>query len=89
MEELRKTDLAVIMKEKGRCISSRSLLVRVAAYNTVRAWIILTFHQINTVGRKMKRRRMARLTNTPGEYYGCRLNPDYSSHIYMTELKEA
>ena len=37
----------------------------------------------------MKRQRMVRLTNTPGEDDGCRLNPYSSSGTYMTAVKEA
>ena len=36
----------------------------------------------------MKRRRTVRITNTPGGDDGCRLNPDSSSVIYMTAVKE-
>ena len=37
----------------------------------------------------MNRKSMVCLTNTPGEDYGCRLNPYSSSGIYMTSVKEA
>ena len=36
----------------------------------------------------MKRGRMVRITNTPGEYNESRLNPDSSSDIYTTTVKE-
>ena len=37
----------------------------------------------------MKRQMMVRIKNTPVENYGCRLNPESSSGIYMTAVKEA
>ena len=36
----------------------------------------------------MKIRRMVHIQNTPVEDDGCRLNPDSSSGIYMTAVKE-
>ena len=60
-----------------------------AAYDTVRAPTVLPLHQIKTVERDMKIRRMVRITNTPGEDDGCRLNPDSSSGIYITSENEA
>ena len=44
---------------------------------------------MNTVERKMKIYRTIHITNTLGEYDGCRLNPDSSSGIYMPEVKGA
>ena len=70
-------------------MSSGSLLIRAAAYYTVRALIVLTLHQIKKVDREMKRRRMVYLTNTPGDDSGYRLNPNSSSGIYITEVKES
>ena len=75
MEEVWKTNPMVILREKGGCIFSSNLLIRAATYGTVRTFTVLTLHQIKTVKRKMKRRRMVHPTNTPGEYDECRLNP--------------
>ena len=89
MEEVRTTDPMVILRDKGRCRASRNLLIGAAAYGTVRTQTFLPIHQINTVYREMKRQMMVRIKNTPVENYGCRLNPESSSGIYMTAVKEA
>ena len=44
MEEVRKTDPMVILREKGRCRSSRNLLIREAAHVTVKARTVLPPH---------------------------------------------
>ena len=79
----------VILRDKGRCNASRNLLIRAAEYETMGAQTVLTLHQIKTVERETKRQRIVRLTNTPGEDDGFRLNPDSSSGIYMTSVREA
>ena len=50
-EEVRKTDPMVILREKGRCILSRRILIRASEYDTVRSCIVLPIHQIKTVER--------------------------------------
>ena len=89
MESVRKIDPMVILMDKGRCRSSWNLLIRAAAYDTVSTWTVLPLHQIKTVDREMKRQRMVRINNNPVEENGCRMNPDTSSGIYMTSVKEA
>ena len=79
----------VILREKGRCRLSRNLLIRAAAYDIMRERTVLPLHQIKTAEREIKRTRMVRLTNTPGEDDGCRLNPYSSSGIYMTAVKDS
>ena len=49
MEEVSTTDPIVILREKGRCISSRKLLYD--AYDTVRAPTVLPLNQTKTVKR--------------------------------------
>ena len=51
MEEFRTTKPMVILREKGRCRSSSNLLIRAAAYDTVRTRTVLPIHQIKTVER--------------------------------------
>ena len=46
MAEVRTTDPMVIMKYKGRCWFSRNLLIRAAAYDTVRSQTVLHLSQI-------------------------------------------
>ena len=70
MEEFRKTDPMVILKEKGRCRASMNLLVRAAVYNTVSYLAVLPLHQIKTFDRETKIRRMARINTTPVEDNG-------------------
>ena len=55
MEEVRTTDPMLILRDKGRCRASRNLLIRAAAYETVRSRTILPLHQIKTVKMQMKR----------------------------------
>ena len=66
MKEVRKTDPLVILREKGRGRSSRNLLIRAAAYDTLGTQTVLPLHQIKTAEREMKRQRMVRITSTPG-----------------------
>ena len=89
MEKFRKTGPMIILRDKGRCTLSMNLLIRTAAYKTMRDRNDPSLHQIKTVKREMKIRKMVRLTNTPGEYDGCKMNPDSSSGIYMTTAKES
>ena len=67
MEEIRTTDTMVILREKGRYIFSGNLLLRAAAYDTMRARTVIIIHQIKTAEREMKRRRIVHLTNTTVE----------------------
>ena len=76
-----------IIKEKGSCRSSKNLLIRASVYDTARTRNVLNIHQINTVKRKTKRRRIVRLNNTPVEDDRFRLNSYSSSGIYMTTVK--
>ena len=48
MEEFRTTDPMVILREKGRHISSGNLLIRAAAYDIMRDQNFLPLHQIKT-----------------------------------------
>ena len=52
----------------------------------VRVQTVLPLHQIKTVKREMKRRRMVCINNTPVEDDGCRLKPDSSSGIYTNAV---
>ena len=78
MEGIRTTDPMVILREKGWCISSSNLLIRAAAYDTVRDRTVLPIHQIKTFERYIKMRRMVRLANISGESNVYRLNLDSS-----------
>ena len=88
MEEVRTTEPMIILREKGRCISSRNLLIREAAYVTVRNLTVLPLHKIKTVEREMKRQSMLCINNTPVEDNVFRLNLYSSSGIYKTSVKE-
>ena len=67
LEEVMKMDPMFILREKGRCRASRNLLIRSAAYDTARTQTVLPLHQIKTVEREMKRRRMVQIKNNPVE----------------------
>ena len=65
MEEVRTTDQMLILREKGGCRASSKLLINVDAYDTVRVRTVLSLHQIKTVQKETKRRRMASIKNAP------------------------
>ena len=88
MEEIRTTDLLVTLREKGKVLLPMNLLIRASSYDTVRTPTFLTLHQIKAVKREMKGRIMVRITKTPGEDDGYRLNPDSSSGIYTTLVND-
>ena len=77
------------MRDQGKCRSSGNLLIRADVYNTAGGRTVLTFRQIKTVKREMKRQRMVCFNNTSFEDDGCRLNPGTYSGIYTTAVKEA
>ena len=76
MEEVRKTNPMVIMRERERVRSLSNLLVSTAAYDIMRTRTSLPLHQIKKFEREMNIWRMLHITNNPGEYYGYSLNPD-------------
>ena len=78
------TEPMVILKYKGKRISSRKLSIRESAYDTMMYQTVLPLYQIKKVEREMNRRRMLRLTKNTGEDDVCRLNLESSSCIYMT-----
>ena len=88
MKEIVTTDPMVILREKGRRIFPRNLILTEVAYYTIRTCTVLPLQEINTAKSNIKRRRMVRINNSPGKNYGCRQNPDSSSGIYMNLLKE-
>ena len=77
MEEVSTTDPKVILRNKGRSRFSRNLLTRTSDHDTLRSLTVLILHQIKTVQRELKIQRIVCITNTTGEDYGCRMNPDY------------
>ena len=79
----------VILREKVRCIASSNLLIRAAAYDTVRTQTVLPLHQIKVFGKEMKRHSTLRINNTLVENYECRLNPDAYYGIYTNSTIEA
>ena len=74
----------VILREKGRVQSSRSLLLKAAAYDIVSTHSDMPLQEIKTAEREIKRRSMVPLTNTPSDCDGCRKNPDSLTGIYIT-----
>ena len=72
----------VILRAKGR--SSRNLLIRAAAYDTVQQRKILPIQEMMAAEMEMRRRRMVRIPNRDGEEECRRMNPDSSDGIYVT-----
>ena len=84
---IRTTDPMVILKAKWR--SSRNLLIRAAAYDTVQQRTIIPIQEMKSAETEMKKRRIVRMPNRGGEEEGRRMNPDSSAGIYVTESVEA
>ena len=51
MKEVKTTYPMVILRQNKRCRASSKLLIRIAAYDTVRDRNVLPIHQIKTVKR--------------------------------------
>ena len=78
--------MVVIIAKGG---SSRNLLIRVAAYDTVQQRTIIPIQEIKAAEMEMRNRIMVRIPNRDGEDEGIRINPDSSSRIYVTASLEA
>ena len=76
----------VILRAKGR--SSRNLLIRAAAYDTVQQRTILPIQEMKAAEIEIKKRRMVRTPNSYGEEEGIRINPESSAGIYVTASVE-
>ena len=81
------TDPMVILRAKGR--SSRNLLIRAAAYDTVQQRKIIPIQEMKAAAMEMRKRRMVRMPNSYGEEEGIRMNPDSLAGIYVTASVEA
>ena len=57
----------IILRKKGRGILSINLLIRAAAYDTVRTRTFLPLHKTKTVERDTKRWIMVQITKTLGK----------------------
>ena len=80
------TDPMVILRENGR--SSRNLLIRYAAYDTVQQRKILPIQEIKAVEMETRKRRIVRMPNRDGEEEVRIMNPDSSAGIYVTASVE-
>ena len=87
VEAIRNTGPMVILRENGR--SSRNLLIRSAAYDTVQQRTITPIKEMKAAEMEMRKRIMARMPNRGGEEEGRRMNPDYSAGIYVTASVES
>ena len=74
VKAIRTTDPMVILREKGR--SSRNLLIRAAAYDTVQQRTILPIQEMKAEKMEIRKRRMVRMPNREREEEGRRMNPD-------------
>ena len=57
----------VLLREKGRCIASRNLLVRESAYDTIRTQNVLPIYPIKTTKWEMNTWMMININTTPVE----------------------
>ena len=87
IEAIITTEPMVILIEKGR--SSRNLLIRYAAYDTVQQRKIIHIQEMKSYEMEMRRRRMVRMQNRNGEEEFIRINPNYSVGIYVTASVES
>ena len=76
------------MRDKGRGISSRKILIRETGYDAAKTRTVIPIYQIRTAKSETKRKKMVCIRNTPGEDDRFRLKPDSSSCIYMTLVKD-
>ena len=67
MEEVRKTEPIIILRDKGRCIASMNLLVRESAYDTIRTQNVLPIYPIKTTKWEMNTWMMININTTPVE----------------------
>ena len=86
LEAIRATDSMVIIRENG--ISSRNLLIRYAAYDTVQKRKILPIQEIKAVEMERRKRIIVRMPNRDGEEEVRIMNPDSSAGIYVTTSVE-
>ena len=70
-------------------ILSRNLLIREAAYDTLRTRTVLALKEINTIERYIKCCSSVCITKLPCDYDGCSHNPDSSSGICITAVMES
>ena len=70
-------------------ISSRKLLFRVAAYDTVQQRIIISIQEIKASEMEMMQRKTVGIPKRYGEEEGRIINPKSSSGIYVTASVEA
>ena len=69
--------------------SSSNLLIRVAAYDTIRQRKIVPIQEIKAAEMETRKRIMVRMTGRDGEEEGGRMNPESSDGIYVTSSVEA
>ena len=86
---IRTTDPMVVLREKENVGESRNLLLRVAAYDTVRHRNVLPLQQIKEIEMEIWTRRMVIILRKYGEGELSRINPDSSSGNYVTASVEA
>ena len=77
---IRKTEPMFFLKYQGKFGSSRNLLLRAAAYDTVRHRTVLPLQQVTETDMVIRTRRMVIITK--------RINLDSSTGIYLTASVE-
>ena len=87
VKTIRTTDPMVVLREKGR--SSRNLLIRVTAYDTVQQRTPPPIQDIKAAEMEMRKRRMVWMPKRDGEEEGRIMNPESSARIYITASVES
>ena len=84
VKAIRTTNPMFILRAKGG--SSRNLLIRVAAYDTVQQRKILPIQEIKAADMEIRKRRMVSIPNMYGEDEGSRMNLIEYRIVYGTRV---
>ena len=87
VESILATEPMVILREKGR--SSRNLLIRAAAYDTVQQRTILPIQEMKADAMEMRKKIMLMIPKIDGEEEGRIMNPVSSAGMYVTASVES
>ena len=82
-------DPIVVLRWKGKFGASRKLLLREAAYDTVRHRTVLALQQIKETEMEISTQEMVIIPRKDGEGEPYRINPDSSTGIYVNASVES
>ena len=86
---IRTDDLMVVLREKVRFGASSNLLLRAAAYETIRHRTVMPLQQIKENEMEISTQRMVRMPNKYGEGKLSRMNPESSTGLYVNASVES